>query len=75
MIVELMLGITNITNSFTTENDININIPPAMIVEGRCKLRVHTKMIKFGAFDMVQTEMTNTLKSRSVPAIALRASN
>ena len=69
------MGIVNIMNSFTTKNDINETISPGMIVEKRTPVKIHDKMITFGAYALVHMGTTNAMNGRNIPAIALRASN
>ena len=75
MIVELLSGIVHTMNSFGNKNDIDINISPGMIVEGRPKYKLHKKMIRFGAYALVHMGTENNLNARSVPTISLRQSN
>ena len=48
---------------------------PATIVEGREKLNLGVKKIRFGAYAMVYTGTRNGMKSRSLPVVALNTSN
>ena len=48
---------------------------PATIVTGQPKPDMSKKRISFGSYTMAYTSTTNTMKSRSVPAIALSESN
>ena len=46
-----------------------------MIVEGKQKLYLSKKRLEFGAYALVYVGTSNNMKSRGVPAIALKASN
>ena len=44
-------------------------------MEGKPKLDFSKPTISFGSYALVYTQTTNDMKTRSVPGIALRASN
>ena len=48
---------------------------PAMLVEGKHKLDFGKKRIEFGAYAMIYLRTKGNTKKRSVPEIALKASN
>ena len=62
-------------NRFPSSNGISKTMSPATIVTGQPKPDMSKKRISFGSYAMVYTSTTNTMKSRSVPAIALSESN
>ena len=75
MVKELVAGIIYTANSFPTKGSVSENMSPGMIVEGRPKPDLNKKRINFGSFAFVYTGTNNNMKTRSVPAIALRQSN
>ena len=75
MTKELISGVVNILNAFPVENGISDTLSPGTIVDGRRKLNLINKRINFGAYAHIHTGTHNSMKSRSVPCIALRTSN
>ena len=62
-------------NAFPMEDGISDTMSPSMIVEGKANPDLSHKRITFGSYAMVYIGTTNTMKRRSVPAIALNESN
>ena len=60
-------------NAFPTPQSIPIS--PASIVTGRPKPNFNNPTIGFGRYALIHAKTTNNMKGRSVPGIALRASN
>ena len=57
------------------KNGVSNTVSPATIVECKPKLDFSKPTISFGSYALVYTQTTNDMKTRSVPGIALRASN
>ena len=62
-------------NSFPSENGISNTLSPGNIVLGRANADFSKPKVAFGTYALVYTGTTNTMKSRSVPSIALGPSN
>jgi hypothetical protein len=62
-------------NSFPSANGVSQTLSPANIVLGRPNTDFTKPKISFGSYAFVYTGTTNTMKSRSVPGIALGPSN
>ena len=62
-------------NAFPMEGGISDTMGPSMIVEGKANPDLSHKRITFGSYAMVYIGTTNTMKRRSVPAVALNESN
>ena len=62
-------------NSFPSENGISATLSPGNIVLGRSNADFSKPKIAFGTYAFVYTGTNNTMKSRSVPGIALGPSN
>ena len=75
MTISLIGSVIYWLNHFPSKNGVSQTLSPANIVIGRPKPSFNHKKITFGSYAMVFTETTNTMKRRSVPAIALRESN
>ena len=75
MVRSLIEGITEVLNAFPSKHGISRTLSPSTIVEGKPKFDFSRAMITFGSYAMVYTGTTNSMKQRSVPAIALRRSN
>ena len=60
---------------FSSKQGISSTLSPSTIVEGKAKIDLSRKMITFGTCALVCTGTSNSMKSRSVTAIALRRSN
>ena len=60
-------------NAFPSNQGIQLS--PSTIVTGRPKPNFNHTHISFGAYALVHVKSTNNMKGRSVPAIALKASN
>ena len=75
MIRSVVESAVNLLNLFPSKNGISDQLGPVEIVEGRNKLDLSQNSLEFGAYAMVYLETKNDMKNRSVPGIALRASN
>ena len=62
-------------NTFWVQDGVSKTLSPDTILDGRHKMYMSQKIINIGSFAYIHFETTNTMKSRSVPAIALRQSN
>jgi len=62
-------------NAFPSKGSISSTMSPAMIVEGKNNPDMNNKRISFGSHAMVFVGSDNSMKRRSVPAIALDPSN
>ena len=62
-------------NSFPTRHGVSSTISPASIVLGRGKPDFKYNKIAFGSYAQVYATTTNNMKSRCIPAIALKPSN
>ena len=63
------------SNAFPPSNGVSTTLSPANIVLGRQKPNLNHKYITFGSYALVFVGTKNNMKSRSVPAIALKPSN
>ena len=75
MVRSLIEAIVEMLNAFPSKGSISDTLSPSTIVEGKPKLDLSKDIIVFGAYALVYTDTTNDMKSRAVPAIALRRSN
>ena len=75
MVRSLVEAITEVLNAFPSNTGISSTLSPATIVEGKPKFDFGKAMIPFGSYALVYESTTNTMKPRSVPAIALKRSN
>ena len=75
MTQSLIEGVIDMLNFFPPKNAISDTMGPAMLVEGKHKLDFGEKIKEFGAYKMVYIGKHNNMKKRSVPEIALKASN
>ena len=75
MVRSLIEAITEVLNAFPSKTGISSTLSPATIVEGKPKPDLSKEMITFGSYALVYESTTNTMKPRSVPAIALKRSN
>jgi hypothetical protein len=75
MVRELLAGIMKMMNAVPNMNGISDTMSPGTMVDGRSKLDVSLKRINFGSYAFIHIDTNNTMKSRSVPGIALRPSN
>jgi hypothetical protein len=75
MIRSLIEGIVDVLNAFPSSGGISDTLSPSTIVEGKPKLDLSKDIIVFGAYTLVYTDTANDMKSRAVPAVALRRSN
>ena len=62
-------------NAFPSDDGISSTLSPRNLVEGKNKPDLGLKAIAFGAYAMVYTKTTNTMKHRSVPGISLEKCN
>ena len=58
-------------NQFPLRTGVSQAISPSTIVEGKDKPDLGIKKIAYGAYALAHIETTNTIKARSIPAIAL----
>ena len=75
MVRSLIEAITEVINALPSKNGISRTLSPSTIVEGKPKFDFSRAMIAFGSYALVYVGTMNNMKSRSVPAIALRRSN
>ena len=75
MVIALLEGVERWLNVFPTGEIDESRASPAMIVEGRQNLRDNFSRVAYGSYALVYICTSNTLESRTVPAIALRESN
>ena len=68
-------GVIDMINFFPSKNTISDTMGTDMLVEGKQKLDFGKKQIEFGAYAMVYMGTKGNMKKRSVPTIALKASN
>ena len=62
-------------NAFPSKTGVSSTLSPSTIVTGRGKPDFSKKHIAFGSYAMVTDGTTNSMKSRTLPAIALKPSN
>ena len=62
-------------NRFPSKNGVSNTLSPASIVLGHAKPDMSIQRIPFGAYAQVCTQITNNMKTRSVPGIALSEAN
>ena len=55
---------------FSSKSEISRTMSPTMIVESRPNIVFSKKNISFGAYSIVYTEISNTIKAGATPAIA-----
>ena len=75
MTIGLINGGVAWLNAFPSMDGVSRTMSPATIVTGAPKPNMKHKHIVFGSHAMVFIGTTNKMDSRSVPAIALNASN
>ena len=75
MTKSLVEGIVGLLNDFPSKDGVSQTMSPSMIVTGAQMPDYNIKKIVFGSYAQVHLGTTNTMKHRSVPAIALRSSN
>ena len=75
MTKNLVEGVIGLLNNFPSKNGVSQTMNPSMIVTGAQIPNYNVKRIVFGSYAQVHLGTTNTMKHRSVPAIALRSSN
>ena len=75
MVRSLIEGIVDVMNAFPSEDGVSKTMSPSTIVEGKPKLDFGKGIISFGSYALVYTSTSNDMKSRAVPAIALKRSN
>ena len=75
MKISVVQGVLDLINAFPMDNGISFDMSPGMIVERKQKLDMNQNRIEFGAYALVYLGTSNTMKKRSIPAIALKASN
>ena len=75
IVISLLEGVERWMNAFPTENIDRDSVSPATIIEGRENPRDNVSWIAYGSYALVYTGTSNTLNSRSIPAITLRESN
>ena len=68
-------GVVDILNAFPSTNSISDTMSTSTIVEGKPKIDLSKDVIAFGSYAMVYTGISNNMKSRAVPSIALRRSS
>ena len=68
-------GTVDFLDMFLSKEVVSDTLSPSKIVEERTKLYMGQKKIEFGSYSMVNIFTTNTLRSRSVLEISLKASN
>jgi hypothetical protein len=75
MTKSLVKEVVSLLNAFPSKDGISSTLSPAAIVEGREKEDFNKPRISHGSYAMVHKGTTNTMKRRSVPALALQHSN
>ena len=75
MVRSLIKVIGDILNAFPSPGSISYTLSPSTVVEGKAKLDLSKDIIVFGVYALVYTDTINNMKSRYVPAIALKQSN
>ena len=75
MIISLVEHVTDMLDSFPSKESISKHMSPATIVEGRSKLDLSQKRLPYGTYAQVWIGTKNNMTERTVPGIALRASN
>ena len=75
MCIGLTSGVTKWMNAFPAKSNMIQSMSPSAIVEGKNKPDFSYPRITFGTHTMAFLETNNTIKTRSVPAIALNPSN
>ena len=75
MTEDLVVGICDLLNSFPARDGISVDLSPDSIVLGKPKLDYNSLKLTFGAYAHVFDGTDNTMKNRTVGAIALRPSN
>lgn len=74
MIRELMAGIVWVVNTFASSSKSS-TISPESIMEGQGKPDMNNNRLCFGQYAQVYIDTDNTLRKRSISAIALQPSN
>ena len=76
MIIGAVDHVTEMLNRFpSTEQGFLDTVSPAELINGLDKLDLLKKQIRFGGYAQIWGGTTNTLKERSIGAIALNRSN
>ena len=75
MVRSLIEAIVESLNAFPSPTGISKTMSPSTIVEGKPKPNFGAKMITYGSYALVHSGTSNDMKSRAIPAIALRKSN
>ena len=75
MVISLLEGVERWMNAFPTEDINKDSVSSATVIKGRENPADNVSRIAYGSYALVYTGTSNTLNSRSVPAIALRESN
>ena len=75
MIIEIVIGVTKFLNAFPNEDGIDQGLSPYAIIFGTPKLNYNNIKLTFGSYVNIYDGIDNTMKSRTVGEIALRASN
>ena len=75
IIISPLEGVERWLNAFPTGNIDHNLVSPATIIKGRQNPKDNIPRVAYGAYALVYIGTTNTLDSRTVPAIALRESN
>ena len=71
-----MAHVTEMLNRFpAAEKGFSDSVSPAELIDGYNKLDLSKKQIRFGGYVQIWGGTTNTLKERSIGAIALNRSN
>ena len=68
-------GAVDLLNAFPSKNSVSDVISPSAIIQGRDKIDLSRKRLEFRSYAMVFSKTKNNLNNRSIPAIALKASN
>ena len=71
----LVEGLVEMINAFPSKNSISDDVSPASTLEGKQKIDMNIKRLEFGTYAMVYIKTINDIRKRSVPGIALKASN
>ena len=75
MVIGLITGAVRWINAFPHKDGVSTTMSPATIVQGLPKPNMKYKRITYGAHAMVFMGSSNKLNARSVPAVAMNASN
>ena len=75
MIIEMVIGETKLLNAFPNKDGIDHDLSPDAIILGTPKLDYNNIKLPFGSYVNLYDGTDNTMNSRTVGAITLRASN